>query len=95
MGYVKKRGYCPITKRICAGEDCEWMTGKGNYAECGVKAVASLGFKLYKIQQALEGGGARGGGGFVDDPPPKKVKPPTGANYPQEDSEEDFEDGPF
>lgn len=67
-GFEKK--YCPLLKRACLREQCEWWTGRGEYARCAVRVIDDNGFKLYKILQALQGGGGgggrMGGGGSAD-----------------------------
>ncbi len=64
-----EKRYCPILKRACLREQCEWWTGRGEYAKCAVRVLDDNSFKLYKILQALQGGGApTGGGGFGKEP---------------------------
>ena len=64
-----RKKYCPLIKKECLREQCEWWSDGGarpEYARCIVRDLDSIGFKLFKIQQALEGG-ARGGARRPDD----------------------------
>ena len=52
--------YCPLIRKECARGKCEWWVGKEPYSRCAVASIDDIGFKLFKLQQTLEG---RGGGG--------------------------------
>lgn len=78
--------YCPLIRKECARGKCEWWVGRDPYARCAVASIDDIGFKLFKLQQTLEGRsgggpapGGGGGGGFNEMPPP----------------DDDFDQGPF
>ncbi len=53
--------FCPLIKRECLKTRCEWWRGGGEqYAKCVVMDIDGIGFKLFKIQQLLEGGASPG-----------------------------------
>ncbi|HOC91259.1 MAG TPA: hypothetical protein PKH33_02690 [bacterium] len=55
--------FCPLIKRECLKTRCEWWRGGGEqYAKCVVMDIDGIGFKLFKIQQLLEGGASGGSG---------------------------------
>lgn len=59
---MAEKKYCPLLKRECLFEQCEWWAGKGDYAKCAIKIGDDVSYKLHLILEALKVGASGGGG---------------------------------
>lgn len=77
--------YCPLTfgrqnPIACLTTKCAWWKENGDYSKCAVMETADYGYKLYKMQQSLEGGSGgyagKGGGRKASGTPRQEYEPP-------------------